>query len=362
MKILSMKGGRQQMKAIIKSGRKPGVECVDIPRPIPKADEVLIQVKATAICGTDIHYWKWNDSAEAFANQYNVKFPFVLGHECAGIVTEVGPEVTGIEAGDHVAFETHIYCGHCYQCRTGNAHNCRNLAIYGTSCDGCFAEFATAPASVCFKLPETVGFEEGARYEPGGVAMHAVQRSDVQPSDTVLVFGCGAIGQMVTQIMMASGAGRVIAVDIDDYKVGMARAYGAIGVNSAKEDLGEVVKRYTADRGGVDVIVEVTGAPSVYETLFDYLRPEGHVVTVAHPGRPIPINITKSINTKGATLRGVFGRRIWDTWYALSGLVENQKIDLNKVITHRFPLSQCTEAFEQTGKGAGKILFIPEWD
>jgi len=327
--------------------------------PTPKANEVLIQVKSAAICGTDIHYWKWNDSAESFANLYNVKFPFVLGHECAGVVMEVGADVTGIAVGDHVAFETHIYCGTCYQCRTGNAHNCRNLSIYGTSCDGCFAEYATAPASVCFRLPESVSFDEGALFEPGGVAMHAVQRAEVRPGDTVLVFGCGAIGQMVTQIMLASGAGRVIAVDIDDYKVGMATEYGAIAVNSSKVDLGEVVKKYTAERGGVDVIVEVTGAPSVYETMFDYLRTEGTVVTVAHPGRPIELNITKNVNTKGATIRGVFGRRIWDSWYAFAGLVENKKIDLNKVITHRFPLSRCSEAFEQTGKGAGKVLFIP---
>lgn len=347
------------MKAIIKSGRTYGVECVELPKPSPKADEVLIEVKAAAICGTDIHYWKWNDSAEAFANQYNVKFPFVLGHECAGVVLEVGADVTGIAVGDHVAFETHIYCGHCYHCRTGNMHNCQNMSIYGTSCDGCFAEYATAPGSVCFKLPDSVSFEEGALYEPGGVAMHAVQRSNVRPGDTVLVFGCGAIGQMVTQIMMASGASRVIAVDIDDYKVNMAKEYGAIAVNSSKEDLGEIVKKYTAERGGVDVIVEVTGSPAVYETMFEYLRPEGCVVTVAHPGRPIPFNVTRDINTKGATIRGVFGRHIWNSWYAFSSLVENKKIDLNKVITHRFPLRQCSEAFEQTGKGAGKILFLP---
>ncbi len=350
------------MKAIIKSGRVPGVTCVELSKPTPRANEVLIEVKAAAICGTDIHYWKWNDSAEAFANQYNVKFPFVLGHECSGIVREVGAEVTGIQPGDHVAFETHIFCGHCYQCRTGNAHICRNMSIYGTSCDGCFAEFATAPAAVCFKLPESVSFEEGALYEPGGVAMQAVQRSGVRPGDTVLVFGCGAIGQMVTQIMLAGGAGRVIAVDVDDYKVGMAREYGALAVNSAKEALGEVVRSCTSDRGGADVIVEVTGAPAVYETLFDYLRPEGSVVTVAHPGRPIPFDVTRNVNTKGATIRGVFGRRIWDTWYEFSGLVENKKIDLNKVITHRFPLTKCTEAFEQTGKGAGKVLFIPALD
>lgn len=347
------------MKAVIKSGRVPGVECVELPKPVPKDDEVLIEVKAAAICGTDIHYWKWNDSAEGFANQYNVKFPFVLGHECSGVVLEVGSKVTNVAVGDRVAFETHIYCGKCYQCRTGNPHNCQNMAIYGTSCDGCFAEFATAPASVCFKLPESVSFEEGALYEPGGVAMHAVQYSGVCPGDTVLVFGCGAIGQMVTQIMLAVGAGKVIAVDIDDYKVNMAKAYGAIAVNSTKVDLMEVVKRETGERGGADVIVEVTGAPSVYETLFDYLKCEGHVVTVAHPGKPMPINIMKNINTKEAILRGIFGRRIWDTWYEFSGLVENKKIDLNKVITHRFPLDKCKEAFEQTGKGAGKVLFIP---
>ena len=350
------------MKAIIKSGRTPGVECVELPKPSPKADEVLIEVKATAICGTDIHYWKWNDSAEAFANQYNVKFPFVLGHECSGVVIEVGADVTDIAVGDHVAFETHLFCGKCYQCRTGNAHNCMHLGIYGTSCDGCFAEYATAPASVCFKLPDSVSFEEGALFEPGGVAMHAVQRAEIKPGDTVLVYGCGAIGQMATQIALASGAGKVIAVDIDDYKVNMAKAYGAIAVNSAKEDLGAIVRRETAEHGGADVIIEVTGAPSVYETLFDNLRLEGTLVTVAHPGRPIPINVTKSINTKGATWRGVFGRRIWDTWYALSGLVAGGRIDLKKVITHRFPLEKCSEAFEQTTKGAGKILFIPEWE
>lgn len=346
------------MRAVIKSERAPGCECVEMPKPSPKADEVLVEVKATAICGTDINYWKWNDGAAAFADQYGVKFPFVLGHECSGVVVEVGSEVEDIAVGDRVAFETHIYCGKCYQCRTGQAHNCQNLKIYGTSCDGCFAEYATAPANVCFKLPESVGWEEGALFEPAGVAMHAVQLSDVRPGDTVLVYGCGAIGQMATQIVLASGAGKVIAVDIDEGKVEMARGYGAIGVNTNTTDLMEVVKANTADRGGVDVIIEVTGAAPVYEKLFDYLRTEGHIVTIAHPGRPVAINVTKNINTKGATWRGTFGRHIWDTWYELCGLVENKKIDLSKVITHRFAFEQCNEAFEATAH-AGKVLFIP---
>ena len=162
------------MRAVIKSERKPGCECVEMPKPSPRADEVLIEVKATAICGTDINYWKWNDGAANFADQYGVKFPFILGHECSGVVLEVGSEVEDVKVGDRVAFETHIYCGKCYHCRTGQPHNCQNMKIYGTSCDGCFAEYATAPANVCFKLPESVGWEEGALFEPAGVAMHAV--------------------------------------------------------------------------------------------------------------------------------------------------------------------------------------------
>jgi len=351
------------LKALLKANAEQGVTYVEnMERPVPKEDEILVKVKAAAICGTDINLWKWNAAGEGFAKQYDTKLPFALGHECSGVVVEVGEKVKNFVPGDHVAFETHIYCGECYQCKMGHFHNCQNLKIYGVSCNGCFAEYAAAPASVAFKIPKSVSFEEGALYEPGGVAMRGVQLSDVRPGDTVLVYGCGPIGQMVVQIMMASGAGRVIAVDIDDYKLNMTKEYGAITVNSLREDVGEIVRKYTSERGGVDVIMEVTGAPAVYETLFDHLRPEGHVVSIAHPGRPVTLDIMKSINTKGATFRGVFGRHIWDTWYELSGLVENGKIDLSKVITHRFPLSAGDEAFEQIPKGAGKILFLPEMD
>lgn len=351
------------MRAILKTGRAPGVEYrTDVPRPVPKENEVLIRVKAAAICGTDINYWKWNAGAESFADQYDVRFPFVLGHECAGEVVQTGSGVKSVAVGDRVALETHIYCGSCYQCRSGNAHNCDNLAIYGTSCDGCFAEYATAPEPVVFKLPASVSFEEGALFEPAGVAMHAVQRSGVRPGDVVLIYGCGALGQFAIALMLASGAGKVIAVDIDDYRIDMAKRQGAIAVNSARESVEKVVRACTADRGGADVILEMTGAPAVYDTLFDNLRREGSVVTVAHPGAPVSINVTRSINTKGATIRGVFGRRIWDTWYELLGLVQNGKVDLTKAVTHRFPLSAGNAAFEQIPKGAGKILFIPEME
>lgn len=348
------------MRALIKSESSPGVEYTNIPEPIPKDDEIVIQVKAAAICGTDVSLWRWNSAGESFAKKYGAKPPFVLGHECCGVITDKGSKVSNLEIGDHVSLETHISCGQCFQCKTGEAHNCQNLKIYGVSCNGCFAEYAAAPASCAFKLPESISFEEGALFEPAGVAMFGVQESSLKPGDVVMIYGCGPIGQIAIQLMLASGASSVIAVDIDDYKVDMATQLGAIAVNSLKQDIGEVVSRYTADRGGVDIIMEISGASTIYDTMFDYLRPEGHVVLLAHPGEPVMFDIMKMMHHKGVTIKGVFGRRIWDSWYALTRMVESGRIDLSRVITHRFPLSAGNAAFEKISEGAGKIIFLPE--
>jgi threonine 3-dehydrogenase len=346
------------MKAVVKTGEHYGFSYMEVEKPTPKPNEVLIKVEAAAICGTDISYNKWGQSAKDFAYKFNVKFPFIVGHECSGTIIEVGSEVKNRKVGDRVALETHIPCGECFQCQTGNAHNCMNMGIYGTSCDGCFADYAVAPESVAFKLPDDVSFEEGALFEPAGVAMRAIEESGILPGDTALVFGCGAIGLLAIQMLQVCGASRVIAVDIDQYRVDMAKKFGAVAVNSLTEDLPSIVKELTASRGGVDFILEMTGSPKVYETLFDYLRLEGRVVTVGHPGGPIPINVTQSINLKGATIKGLFGRRIWETWWKLSSLVNAKKINILDVVTHRYSFSQVDEAFEQVNKGAGKIMFL----
>lgn len=348
------------MRALIKEGRSPGVTYTEIAKPEPKENELLIQVKAAAICGTDLSIWHWNESGESFCDKYQAKMPFVLGHECSGIVVGMGKDVSGFALGDHVSLETHIYCGECFQCKSGDAHNCQNLKIYGVSCDGCFAEYATAPANCAFKLPDSISFEQGALFEPAGVAMFGVQESGVKPGDVVMIYGCGPIGQIAIQLMFASGASRVIAVDIDDSRAELAAQLGAVAVNSRKQDIGEVVAKYTAGRGGVDVIMEISGASSIYDTMFDYLRPEGHVVLLAHPGHPVMFDVMKSMHHKGAVIKGVFGRRIWSSWYALANMVESGRVDLAKVITHRYPLSAGNEAFEQIAKGACKVLFLPE--
>lgn len=351
------------MRAIRKMERAPGVTYVpNIEKPVCGPDEVLFKVKATAICGTDVSTWRWNEAGIRFADKYEMPTPMTMGHECCGIVEEVGANVTGFQVGDHVAIETHIYCGTCYQCRTGDAHNCQHLKIYGVSCDGCFAEYATAPASCAYKLPESISFEQGALFEPAGVALFGLQESGMQPGDTVMIYGCGPIGQMAIQLALAYGAGKVIAVDIQDSRVEQARALGAIGINSAKEDLVAAVQSICAERGGADVIIEVSGAPNIYDNMADCLRKEGHIMLLAHPGARVSFDIMKTMHHSGATIKGIFGRRIWKTWDELTDMVVSGKVDLTKVVTHRFPLSKAQEAFDVIPQGAGKVIFYPEWE
>jgi len=346
------------MKAIVKSGPEPGIELRELPIPEPGPGEVLIKIEAAAICGTDMHYYHWNKAGQDFANKFNVQWPLILGHECGGTIVKVGEGVTDREVGQRVALETHIPCGKCFSCQNDMPHNCSDMAIYGTSTNGCFAEYALAPAKVAFVIPDEMSFEEAALLEPAGVAMRAVEECDVQPGDTIVVNGCGPIGLLAVLILKAGNAARVIATDLDEYRLGLARNLGAIVINPAKEDAVARVKELCADRGGADAVIETSGAAPAYKTIFDFIRLEGALITVGHPGGEVPINVTANINTKGLRLKGIFGRRIWKTWWHVSSLITAKKINVLDVVTHRFTLDQCQEAFEQSTKGSGKILFI----
>ena len=346
------------MKAIVKTGPKPGIELMEVPVPKPGPGDVLIKVEAAAICGTDMHYFHWNKSGQEFGEKYNISWPMVLGHECSGTIVEVGEGVTDRQVGQRVAIETHIPCGTCFNCQNDMAHNCSNMAIYGTSTDGCFASYTTAPAKVTFVLPDEMSFEEGALLEPTGVAMRAVELSEVQPGDTVVVNGCGPIGMLTIVLLKAGNAARVIATDLDEYRLGIAEKLGAITINPTKVDAVAKIQELTASRGGADIVIETSGAVPAYKTIFDFLRLEGRLITVGHPGGEIPVNVAKNINTKGLTIKGVFGRKIWKTWWNVASLISSKKIDVLSVVTHRFTLDQCQEAFEQSAKGSGKILFL----
>ncbi len=343
------------MKALVKKSPTPGADLVDLETPTPKDGEILIEVKAAAICGTDLHFYRW-DSA---ASNFTVNFPLILGHEYAGNVVKLGKGVKRISIGDQVSVETHIPCDQCYQCHLGQAHNCQNLDLVGITYPGAFAEYAVVPEKVAFRLPQGLSCEEGSLFEPAGVAMRGIDEAEIKPGDVVAVIGCGPIGLVAVRIAQLCGASAVIAIDIDDFRLDMARQFGAVTLNPKTDDIAEQVRKTTGRRGGADVVLEISGASAAYEFVFEILRPEGRVVSVGHVAEPVPIHIAKQINIKGVSLKGVFGRRIWDTWEHLFSFVEAGKLDLSEFITHRFPLDAYKEAFQQAQGNAAKIILSP---
>jgi threonine 3-dehydrogenase len=343
------------MKALTKTHPGLGASLMEIDIPRPKKEEVLIEVKSVAICGTDIHFYDWDPAAANFP----IQFPLILGHEYAGEIVEVGGDVEGLSVGDRVAIETHIPCGKCYQCGIGNRHNCQKMDVVGITYPGAFAKYATAPAKVVFKLPVEVSYEEGSLFEPAGAAMHGVDEAGISAGDLVVVLGCGPIGLAAIQMAQIAGSAQVIAVDINDFRLEMARHFGALILNPLRDNVVEQVRQIAGRRGGADVVLEISGAPAVFKFLFDLLRREGKLVAIGLLSDPINVNVSKDIVLKGIEIKGVFGRRIWETWEHLSSLVEAKRISLSGIITHRFPLIEYEEAFRQVHDKAGKVLLIP---
>lgn len=346
------------MKAIIKEKPEPGAVYAEVDTPVISDDEILFEVEAAAICGTDVHLYNWDSSAISFVENYSLSFPCTLGHEISGTIIEMGKNVAGKKLGDRISLETHIPCMECFQCQMGNMHNCNNMGLYGITYNGAFATYAKAPANVAFVLPDAISFEEGSMFEPASVAVHGVDNAAISMGEIVLVYGCGPIGLVAIQLAKASGAGKVIAIDKNDYRLAMAEKYGAIVLDTKKDDLRGMVAKLTGPRQGVDVVIELTGATQVYDTLFDLIRREGRLITVGHPAGSVPVNITRDVNQKGLSIKGVFGRSIWRSWRQLASLLENKKIDIASTVTHRFAFSKFEEAFKMTSGDAGKILFL----
>lgn len=345
------------MQALVKRKPGPGLEYdANVPEPAPSPGEALVEVEATAICGTDLHFYRWDEGAKNFP----LDFPRIIGHEGAGVVRALGEGTTGVEVGDRVAFETHVFCGHCFECRTGNAHNCRNLRILGIDFDGVFANMTTVASRVLVPLPKGVSMNTGALLEPAGVAMHALQRADVHLGDTVLVTGCGPIGLIAVQLALLAGAARVYAVDVMKSRLEAAEALGAIAIDAASGNVADTLAGATPRRGGVDVAIEASGAADVYDWIFAAIRRQGTLVTVGHPGTTTEVNVARSINKGGVVFKGVFGRHLWDTWEAVLSLLDSDRIDLERHISATLPLDHRDEAFGLLENGAVKVMFDPK--
>ncbi|TMW73283.1 L-threonine 3-dehydrogenase [Alteribacter natronophilus] len=342
------------MKAIVKAERSPGAKLEQVPIPEIGDGEVLIQVKATSICGTDVHIYAWDEWSQSRVNP-----PYVFGHEFAGIVVEKGKNVTNVEVGDHVSAETHIVCGECSQCLTGQAHICANTQIIGVDRDGCFAEYVALPAQNMWKNDPDLPFDVASVQEPLGNGVHTVLAGDVA-GKSVAVIGCGPIGIMAVGVAKACGASEVIAFDLNDYRLDLAKKMGADTiVNSSTEDPLEEVNKLTGGNG-VDVVCEMSGHPVAMNQGFKMVTNGGRVSILSLPVRPVEIDVTNDIVFKGITVQGITGRRMYDTWQQVSGLLGSGRVDVKPMITHHFPLEEFEKGFNLMIEGrCGKVVLHP---
>jgi threonine 3-dehydrogenase len=352
------RGSLGSMRAIVKPSPGPGLEMDDVPIPTPGPSDVLIQVKATSICGTDMHIRDWDPWA-----QTHVRPPLIVGHELCGIVVERGSAVAdGPEVGDLVSVESHVVCGRCRFCRTGKGHLCENTRILGVHRDGVYAEYVTVPAINAWVDPPDMPYSIASLQENFGNAVHTASVSNIS-GRKVLVTGCGPVGVMAIAAARGLGARAVFATDVSDYRLEMARTLGADQTwNPLKESVVERGLEAT-DGEGVDVLLEMSGAPSAIQEGFSLLKPGGEAALLGLSSGPIQFDLDDNIVFKGATVHGVIGRKMWDTWYEMRGLLRAGAVDLSPLVTHRFALDDFKKAFDLMASGeCGKVVMFPNPD
>ena len=343
------------MRAVVKPGPGPGLEMRDVPVPRPGRGEVLLQVKAASICGTDLHIRNWDPWAAE-----RMTPPLVVGHETCGVVAAYGEGVAGPPLGTLVSVESHVVCGTCVLCRTGKGHLCPQTSILGVHRDGVFAEYVTVPEVNCWADPPGMPYSIASLQENFGNAVHTASTPAVA-GRKVLVTGCGPVGVMAIAAARALGARSVLASDVSDYRLAMALAMGAeAAFNPSRTDLQAAVMAAT-DGDGVDVLLEMSGAPAALDEGFRLLRPGGEAALLGLFSRPVTFDFDDRLVFKGATVHGIAGRRLWATWYQMRAMLRSHAVDLFPVVTHRFALDDFAAAFDLMASGAcGKVVLFPD--
>lgn len=341
------------MIGLVKEERKSGAVLKEVPVPAYGPDEVLVRVKASSICGTDVHIYKWDDWAAR-----TVVTPNVFGHEFAGIVEAVGDRVTNVKVGDHVSGEGHVVCGVCKACRTGNAHVCPHTRSFGITLPGCFGEYAVLRASNVIQNDPKLPFEIACLQDPLGNAVQTVLAGDIV-GKSVAVVGVGPIGLMAIAVAKACGSGTIIAVDINPYRLEMAKTMGADVIVNSKEVNSVQAIRDATNGEGAEVVLEMSGHPDAIRDALKAAAQAGRVSLLGIPSKEVAFDLAEDVIFKGLQLVGITGRRMYDTWYQLKGLLERGRIDLAPIITHRLTLGRYEEAFDLMSSGnCGKIVFI----
>jgi threonine 3-dehydrogenase len=340
------------VRALRKLRPNPGLDLVEIPPPTPGPSDVVIGVRYAGICGTDRHIFEWDDWA---ANR--VPLGITIGHELMGVVHEIGAGVTGVAPGDRVSAEGHIGCGTCRMCLTGRAHICERVDILGIDVDGALADFVTLPAGNVWKLSDGIDDRTGALMDPFGNAVHTVSAAGVSGRD-VLVTGCGVIGLMVVAVARACGAASIIAVDLDPTRTEHAVRLGADhALDSADPSWPAAAKKLTNGEGP-DVLLEISGAPTAIRGGVEALRNGGTAALLGLPSEPVLLDLPTHVIFKGATVLGVNGRVMFDTWFRADDLLVSGKVDLSSIVTHELTLDRADEAFDLLARReALKVLF-----
>ncbi len=340
------------MKALVKAKPERGLWLQDVPTPEYGVNDVLIKVSKTAICGTDLHIYRWDEWS-----QRTIKTPMVIGHEYVGHVAAFGSAVTGLEVGDRVTGEGHIACGHCRNCRRGRLHICEKTIGIGVNRDGCFAEYVVVPSRNVMKMNAAIPDEMLAIMDPFGNATHTALSFPLLGED-VLVTGSGLIGSMCIAISRFAGARYIVATETNEYRAELARKMGATRViNPLKENLSDVVKEL--DMIGFDIGLECSGSPHAFNDMLNHMYNSGKISMLGLMPKTTQINWDNVI-FKGLTIKGIYGREMFETWYQMEQMLHTG-LDLSPIITHRFHVDDFQKGFDIMDEGnCGKVIL--SWD
>ncbi len=337
------------MRALVKAKAEKGIWMEQIPEPSYGPNDVMIRMKKTAICGTDMHIWHWDEWA-----QRTIKVPMAVGHEYAGEIVALGSEVRGLAIGDRVSGEGHITCGHCRNCRAGRRHLCRNTVGVGVNRPGCFAEYMSLPASNVFKLSDAITDEIASILDPFGNATHTALSFNLVGED-VLITGAGPIGIMAVAIARFVGSRHVVITDVNPYRLDLARRMGASrALDVRTEKLDDAMKSLQMEEG-FDVGLEMSGVPSAFHEMLRTMHHGGSVALLGLMPQDTGIHWDEVI-FKGLVLKGVYGREMFETWYKMSSMLQSG-LDISGVITHRLPIEEFQLGFETMASGrSGKVI------
>lgn len=337
------------MKALVKAKAERGIWMQDIPQPEVGHNDVLIKINQTAICGTDIHIFKWDDWAQA-----TIPVPLAIGHEFCGEIVEMGIEVRGFSVGDRVSAEGHITCGICRNCRAGRRHLCMNTVGVGVNRPGAFAEYLSVPAFNVFKLSDAITDDMASILDPLGNATHTALSFDLVGED-VLITGAGPIGIMAVAIAKYAGARHVVITDVNDYRLDLARKMGATAAVNVTNELLDKTMLDLGMEEGFDVGMEMSGNPQAFRDMLRTMHHGGKVAILGIPPAETAIDWNQVI-FKGLELKGIYGREMFETWYKMSSMLQSG-LNIEPIITHHFPVDDYLPAFELMESGqTGKVI------